>query len=383
MKKANFILVLLILATLGYAQKTEEETVKTDGVETKLKVSDTAMYNGTESEEAQEYFDKAEEYGNNKDFENAKKCYLKAIKKDLNFVEAYDNLGLVYRRLENFDKAIEYYKKSIELYPEGEMAHQNLAVVYTLQEDYASAIKEYETMVGIDPENPEGYYGLANTNMMSSQFDIALVNAEKALELYEKENSPHLSDGYQMIGLIYYYQKNDVEAKKYFQAAKDLGAQVHPQIEKDLFSDDTSTEKADDNVEIDYELYEDDVIKAVNWLIETPLGEESEARKEINAFLIQWITGTPKVTIEISQDIVTYLDCGECLTIFMGGWAKYALESKDYDNKIKGNLAGTESVIAFYTKNKKALGKNKEIEKFVKLQKSNKLEAYIKDQVNK
>ena len=380
MKKIKLIFFMVLVATIVYAQKTEKETVEKDGVETKLTISDTEMYDGTDSAEAQEYFDKAEEYGKVKDFENAKKYYLKAIKKDPSFVEAYDNLGLVYRRLEDFNKAIEYYKKSIELYPEGEMAHQNLAVVYTLQEDYSNAIKEYERMVEIDAENPEGYYGLANTNMMLSQFDVALVNAEKALELYEKENSPHLSDGYQMIGLIYYYQKQDAKAKEYFQAAKDLGAQVHPQIEKDLFSDEAEVTESD--AEIDYELYEEDVLKAVDWLIETPLGEEPEARKEISGFLVQWISGTPKVTIEISAGVVTYMDCPECLVIFMGGWTKYALESGDYENKIKGNLAGTESVIAFYKKNKNVLGKNKAIEKLIKLQKNNKLEAYIEDELN-
>ena len=93
------------------------------------------------------------------------------------------------------------------------------------------------------------------------------------------------------------------------------------------------------------------------------------------------MTGSPNVSIELSEKIVTYMDCGECLMMFMGGWTKYALESKDFKNKVKGNLAGTESVIKFYLLNKNSLGQNKSIEKFIKLKRENKLEEYIKSNI--
>jgi tetratricopeptide (TPR) repeat protein len=170
------------------------------------------------------------------DFNNAKKLYLKAIKEDSNYVEAYDNLGLVYRRLEDYDNAISFYKKSIEIYPDGQMAHQNLAAVYGLQENYESAIVEYHEILRISPNDPEGYFGIANSYMMLSQFDDALLNGNKALNLYKKTNSHHLADGYYMVGLIYYYKGDKKSAKENLQLAKDNGANIHPQIEAEFFN---------------------------------------------------------------------------------------------------------------------------------------------------
>ena len=131
----------------------------------------------------------------------------------------------------------------------------------------------------------------------------------------------------------------------------------------------------------DYPRYEQDVINGINWLLETPLTREQAKRKEVNAFLMKWITGSPSVSIELRQEIVTFMDCADCLMAFLGGWTKYALETKDYSSKLKGNLAGIESVIAFYQKNREVLGKNKAIQKYIKLQKKNKLEDHIQSKI--
>lgn len=372
-----FALAFLTFGNICYSQETKKEIINKDDVDHQMTITTGGMYDGTTSEEARKYFDKAAEYENKNDLDNAKEYYLKAIKKDSKYVEACDNLGLVYRRLGEFDKAINYYKKSIELYPDGQMAHQNLAAVYSILKDYKSAINEYEEILRISPNDPEGYFGIANSYMMLSKFDDALIYANKALDLYKKTNSHHIADGYYMVGLINYYQGDKESAVNYLQLAKDNGANIHPQIEEELFSKESKKQYQLKTKE-DFAKYEQDVLDGFNWLIETPLGLEPTKRKELNTFLLEWMSGSPYVSIELSEKIVTYLDCGECLMIFMGGWTKYALETRDFKNKNKGNLAGTESVIKFYLSNKETLGENKAIEKYIKLKEENKLEEYIK-----
>lgn len=128
----------------------------------------------------------------------------------------------------------------------------------------------------------------------------------------------------------------------------------------------------------DYVHYEQDVIKCFNWLMKTPINEQLSKRKEANAFLLKWLSGSPNVNIEIKQEIVTFMGTSpDLLMIFMGGWAKYSLESKEYDNKIAGNLAGIEAVIEFYTKNKNLIPKDKNVEKYVKMKEKGKLKEYI------
>jgi len=67
----------------------------------------------------------------------------------------------------------------------------------------------------------------------------------------------------------------------------------------------------------------------------------------------------------------------DLLMIFMGGWAKYSLESKDFKNKNSGSMAGIESVIEFYTKNKDFMPKDKNIEKYIKMKDKGTLKEYI------
>lgn len=131
----------------------------------------------------------------------------------------------------------------------------------------------------------------------------------------------------------------------------------------------------------DYAQYEGDIIKGVDWLIKTPAESEKDKRLEVNAFLLQWLSGSPNVMIEITQEVATFMECSDCLMIFMGGWAKYSLENNDYADKIKGNLAGIESVIEFYNSNKSVLAKNNAIEKYVKLKEKGKLEKYIQSKI--
>ncbi|ASB50409.1 hypothetical protein [Alkalitalea saponilacus] len=132
----------------------------------------------------------------------------------------------------------------------------------------------------------------------------------------------------------------------------------------------------------DYAKYEADVLKGIDWLFKTPINIKSDKRKEINTFLMTWMTGSPTVRIEIKQEIVNFLKPNpDLLIIFLCGWTKYSLESNDYKNKILGNQKGLEAVIEFYIKNKENLKKDNNVEKYIKLQNKSKLEEYIKKNV--
>lgn len=109
----------------------------------------------------------------------------------------------------------------------------------------------------------------------------------------------------------------------------------------------------------DYAPLEKEVVDAINWLYETPINEQSQKRKDVNAFVFTWLSGSPYVHLKIKPEIVTFLDSStpDFLIMFMGGWAKFSIESKEYDDKINGSLAGIEMVIAFYEKKQKLVAK--------------------------
>jgi hypothetical protein len=98
----------------------------------------------------------------------------------------------------------------------------------------------------------------------------------------------------------------------------------------------------------------------------------------VNAYLMQWMTGTPTVSIEVSQAVAPFMACADCLMAFLAGWTKYRLENDYSKDRLAGTMAGITHTIAFYESNKKALGRKAEIEKLIKKNKKGELEGYIK-----
>jgi hypothetical protein len=134
----------------------------------------------------------------------------------------------------------------------------------------------------------------------------------------------------------------------------------------------------------DFAKYEKDIIACVNWLETSPLNKEPEKRKEANAFLLSWITGSPTVSVGINANIVNFNENNpELLMIFMGGWTRSVLESKPQDNdQVKGNVAGLRSVIKVY-KMGNGIVKDKKIEKLFKLEEGQELNKYVEEQLKK
>ncbi|MEZ4857121.1 MAG: hypothetical protein R2812_11675 [Gelidibacter sp.] len=122
-------------------------------------------------------------------------------------------------------------------------------------------------------------------------------------------------------------------------------------------------------VEKDYAKYEKDIIKCINWLENTPINQDTEKRKEANAFLMQWLTGAPNVSINLAPYVVDLTEKNpDLMMLFLGGWTKYALQNPKDKSTFNGNLAGVKNLMTFYSNNEKTeIKKDKNIEKLLKL----------------
>ena len=231
MKKSNILLFVLLatvmLSSQAYSQTKQEKKMKT-------KYMEAGMYNSSESKEAVAFFEKGTVSGNNGDYKAAVKWYKKAIEEDPNFVEAYDNLGAAYRKMGDLENAKKNYNKSIELYPQGNMAHQNLGLVYWIEKDYTKALEQYSIMQKNDSTDAEGYYGTIQIFFALKDYKSAVKNASKTLEIYEATNSPYLGDAQFLLGLSYYYDNDNKNAKIYLEQAKKSGAQIPAAIQTNL-----------------------------------------------------------------------------------------------------------------------------------------------------
>jgi hypothetical protein len=135
------------------------------------------------------------------------------------------------------------------------------------------------------------------------------------------------------------------------------------------------------NVELkskdDYTKYETTMIGAAKWLEETNLDKEAEKRKQINAFVIEWISGSPSLSVDITEQLSKiYGKNTQLLAIYLANYASNFLQNKTSATKFTEVKAGLISMMNVY-KRGIDISRSKEMEKVIKLTSENKLDEYI------
>ena len=194
-----------------------------------------AFYNGSKSEKAAAEFRKGNGFLIQDNYVKALPFFQKAVEIDPNFIEAIDHIALCYRRTDDLKNAEKFYKKSLDIAPKGQTAAQNLATVYSLQRKPKEAIQQYQALLDTDLSNPEAYFGIARILLENNtKLDKALELTDKALNIYRITKDPNYKDGLLMKGLIYYYSKDNKNAKKFLEEAKLKGVEIPAQLIKEL-----------------------------------------------------------------------------------------------------------------------------------------------------
>lgn len=131
----------------------------------------------------------------------------------------------------------------------------------------------------------------------------------------------------------------------------------------------------------EYKPTEPNVIATINWLETTPVTSETDKRKQQSKLLMEWIMGSPTVTVALNGYIMDYCEKNnELFTMFMGGWTRYCLENDYSKDELQGNLAGIRSMIKVYKAG--GLKKDKKMQELVDLDASGKLEEWVKTKIN-
>jgi hypothetical protein len=129
----------------------------------------------------------------------------------------------------------------------------------------------------------------------------------------------------------------------------------------------------------DFAKYENDIVEAAKWLEATDLNKEKEKHQEVNAFVIQWISGSPDISINITSKLGDiYGENPPLLLLYMASYARHFIENKNTATKQSGIKAGILSIINTYKKGIE-IKKSNEMDKVIKLTAKNKLDEYIKD----
>ncbi len=114
----------------------------------------------------------------------------------------------------------------------------------------------------------------------------------------------------------------------------------------------------------------DEILACIDWLQETGIDESYEARKTANAYLLQWVSRSPEVQVELHVDIVDLAQRNpDLLAIYIAGWAEFALSSQREYPSVEGHIKGMEAVVRFYKDNREGLNRDRFIEKLIKQEK--------------
>lgn len=210
MKNETMIKFVTILAFFLVVSSVLAQTI-----EPKIVVWDDKGYKKTKNRDAGIFYNQGVTALNQKNYQQGVECFKKSLELDPYFVEAWDELGLCYRRLNNYKNASACYERSIEIYPNGYAAHMDLAYLYHKLNRKNDEIKEYNILKEIDPENPESYYGLAILSLEEGNYQNAIHDAQEALKRYKQRGDSNSVDAEKLLSVIY-TKKGDLEKASYW-----------------------------------------------------------------------------------------------------------------------------------------------------------------------
>lgn len=173
------------------------------------------------SDQALSYFELGEKANQSGETAKAKALYYRAIYHQGNFVEAMDNLAVLYKQENHLDSARYFFEKSLSFRPDGIVANLNLAALNQLEGQTEPAIKAYQQLLKYHPNCAEGYYGLAMVYLNNKDGENAIKFAEFAMQLYMNNQQMEAAAEARMLAARgYMEQKNYKRAVKYVKACK-------------------------------------------------------------------------------------------------------------------------------------------------------------------
>ena len=129
-------------------------------------------------------------------------------------------------------------------------------------------------------------------------------------------------------------------------------------------------------VKDDYTKYEPTVVAAAKWLEETDLDKDAQKRQDVNAFVLQWISGSPTVSVDITTNLSKIYGKNPTLIgIYLASYSKHFIENRSSATKLTAAKAGILSMMNVYKKDIRII-KNKEMDKLIRFSNSE-LDDYV------
>ena len=190
----------------------------------------------TDSPEAFRYFIQGETAFSKHDFTTAIDWYQQALQIDSNLIQAISGISRAYYDLSIFGKPVLAqgkawclrYSRKVRMMTLADKIYADWLYALYFQTPY-DRIKYLDQLKEIDDQNPATYFNLGDAHLEMLQYNEAIVEFKKAIEIYDKwgEKAPimyyqELGIEYQRAGRYKEEKKLYKKAKKYYPDAPDL-----------------------------------------------------------------------------------------------------------------------------------------------------------------
>jgi len=149
----------------------------------------------TTSLEAMKAFSEAREYDVQGKYEDAIQEYLRAIKEDEKFGQAYANLANDYHNLGQIQKAKEYYEKAIA-HLDRMSEDEKLTIrstYYLVVRNYKRAIESFLSFLKLHPRSQWGLANISLAYFYAREIENSVESQKKALEVFPKDITGHFN----------------------------------------------------------------------------------------------------------------------------------------------------------------------------------------------
>ncbi len=133
--------------------------------------------------DARKVFDKGYEAWQKKEYDKSADYFQQAIKAYPEYDAAYNNLGVVYMRMNQPDKALAALQTAVKLNDKNADADRNLARLLIMNTEYAKADELLKKSLMVEPSDPGGLTLEAIAELKTGQYPAAVQTAEKVHQL--------------------------------------------------------------------------------------------------------------------------------------------------------------------------------------------------------
>lgn len=168
------------------------------------------------SQTSKDHVNKAENYLEVDDYDNAIIEYTKAI--NINVSNAYEGRAYAKQKTNNFRGALEDYNKMLKLEPNSTFSLTNRCFVKCQLEDYYGGVIDATKAIDIDPNFGKAYYHRGYAKLKLGDSRGAMSDYNKCIEL-----EPKYADAYFARGLIKMMNNNKNGGCSDFSKAGELG----------------------------------------------------------------------------------------------------------------------------------------------------------------